>query len=63
MVVGDLIGSGASQEQAAVGETPNLAARLQATATPNMVIVGETTRRLLASLFESGSWSAIEVKG
>ena len=52
VVVGDLIGSGASQEQAIVGETPNLAARLQGIAEPNVVVVAEGTRRLLANLFE-----------
>ena len=39
VVVGDLIGSGASQEQAIVGETPNLAARLQGFAEPNSVVI------------------------
>jgi class 3 adenylate cyclase/predicted ATPase len=52
VVVGDLIGEGAAQEQAAVGETPNLAARLQALATPGDVAVAESTRRLLGGLFE-----------
>ena len=42
VVVGDLIGSGASQEQGIVGETPNLAARLQAIAEPNTVVIAET---------------------
>src|SRR5439155_22183854 len=44
VVVGDLIGSGASQEQAVVGETPNLAARLQGLAEPGGVVIAETTR-------------------
>src|SRR3984957_1163097 len=44
VVVGDLIGSGASQEQAIVGDTPNLAARLQGVAEPNSVVVAEGTR-------------------
>jgi predicted ATPase/class 3 adenylate cyclase len=52
VVVGDLIGSGASQEQAIVGETPNLAARLQSIAEPNSVVIAESTRRLLGNLFE-----------
>ena len=43
VVVGDLIGSGASQEQAIVGETPNLAARLQGVAEPNSVVIAEST--------------------
>ena len=46
VVVGDLIGSGASQEQTIVGETPNLAARLQGIAEPNTVVIAEGTRRL-----------------
>jgi class 3 adenylate cyclase len=45
VVVGDLIGSGASQEQAIVGETPNLAARLQGVGEPNSVLITESTRR------------------
>src|ERR1700747_2708674 len=49
VVVGDLIGSGASQEPAIVGETPNLAARLQAIATPNSVVIAESTRSLVAT--------------
>src|SRR6201984_1915127 len=51
VVVGDLIGSGASQEQAIVGDTPNLAARLQGVAEPNSVVVAESTRKLLGKLF------------
>ena len=46
VVVGDLIGSGASQEQAIVGETPNLAARLQGIPEPNVVVIAESTRKL-----------------
>jgi class 3 adenylate cyclase len=49
VVVGDLIGSGASQEQAVVGETPNLAARVQALAEPNAVVIVESTRRLVGN--------------
>ena len=45
VVVGDLIGAGAAQEQAVVGETPNLAARLQAIAEPDTVVIAEGTRR------------------
>lgn len=52
VVVGDLVGEGAAQEEAVVGETPNLAARLQALANPGGVIVAESTRRLLGDLFE-----------
>ena len=52
VVVGDLIGSGAAQEQAVVGETPNIAARLQGIAEPNTVVIAESTRKLLGNLFE-----------
>ena len=52
VVVGDLIGSGEAQEHGIVGETPNLAARLQGIAEPNMVVIAEATRRLLGNLFE-----------
>ena len=63
VVVGDLIGSGASQEQAVVGETPNLAARLQSIAEPNSVVIAEGTRRLLGNLFELEDLGAKELKG
>ena len=63
VVVGDLIGSGASQEQAIVGETPNLAARLQAIAEPNEVVVAEDTRKLLGHLFELEDLGATDLKG
>ena len=49
VVVGDLIGEGAAQEQSVVGETPNLAARLQALAEPDAVVIAAGTRRLAAS--------------
>src|SRR5438876_648544 len=52
VVVGDLIGEGPAQEQSVVGETPNLAARLQALAGPNEVVISESTRRLVGTLFE-----------
>jgi class 3 adenylate cyclase len=52
VVVGDLIGAGASQEQAIVGETPNLAARLQSIAEPNGLVIAESTRKLVGNLFE-----------
>src|SRR5271169_991605 len=49
VVVGDLIGSGEAQERGIVGETPNLAARLQGIAEPNMVVIAEGTQRLLGN--------------
>ena len=63
VVVGDLIGSGASQEQAIVGETPNLAARLQGVAKPNSVVIAESTRRLVGNLFELADLGSQELKG
>jgi hypothetical protein len=63
VVVGDLIGSGASHEQAIVGETPNLAARLQSIAEPNAVVVAEGTRKLLGNLFELEDLGAQDLKG
>jgi len=52
VVVGDIVGSGEAQERGVVGETPNLAARLQGIAQPNTVVIAEGTRRLLGNLFE-----------
>ena len=63
VVVGDLIGSGASQEQAIVGETPNLAARLQGVAEPNSVVIAESTRKLVGNLFELDDLGAQDLKG
>src|SRR4051812_43124528 len=51
-VVGDLIGEGAAQERGIVGETPNLAARLQALAMPNTLVIAEATRRQIGELFD-----------
>ena len=63
VVVGDLIGSGASQEQAIVGETPNLAARLQGIAERNSVVIAESTRKLVGNLFELQDLGAQDLKG
>ena len=63
VVVGDLIGSGAAQEQTVVGETPNLAARLQGVAEPNTLIIAESTRRLLGNLFDLEDLGAKDLKG
>jgi class 3 adenylate cyclase len=52
VVVGDLVGQGSAQEQAVVGETPNLAARLQTLAEPGSLVIAEATRRLLGGTFE-----------
>jgi len=63
VVVGDLIGQGAAREQAVVGETPNLAARLQALAEPGTVVVGANTQRLTGRLFDYEDLGAVEIKG
>ena len=63
VVVGDLIGSGAAQEQAIVGETPNLAGRLQGIAEPNTVVIAESTRKLLGNLFDLEDLGAQALKG
>ena len=63
VVVGDLIGAGSAQEQSVVGETPNLAARLQVLAEPDTVVIGAGTRRLVGALFEYRDLGAVEVKG
>jgi class 3 adenylate cyclase len=63
VVVGDLIGSGEAQERGIVGETPNLAARLQGVAEPNAVVIAENTHRLVGNLFEVEDLGAQEPKG
>jgi len=63
VVVGDLIGEGSAQEQSVVGETPNLAARLQSWAEPNAVVIAASTRRLVGDLFECTDLGTVEVKG
>ena len=63
VVVGDLIGSGEAQERGIVGETPNLAARLQGIAEPNVVVIAEATRRLLGNLFELEDLGPKDLKG
>ena len=63
VVVGELIGEGAAQEESVVGETPNLAARLQALAPPGGVAIAENTRRLLGRLFELDDLGDLALKG
>ncbi|MGI6854195.1 AAA family ATPase [Mesorhizobium sp. 1B3] len=62
VVVGDLIGAGPTREEVA-GDTPNLAARLQQVAQPNGVVIGESTRRLVGSLFELAGPDIYRLKG
>jgi class 3 adenylate cyclase len=63
VVVGDLVAAGEAQEHDIVGETPNLAARLQAIAESNTVVIAEATRRLLGNLFELRDLGPKELKG
>jgi class 3 adenylate cyclase/predicted ATPase len=63
VVVGDVVDAGGSQERGIIGETPNLAARLQSIAQPNTVVFAESTRRLLGDLFELQDLGARELKG
>jgi class 3 adenylate cyclase len=63
VVVGDLIGEGEARERGVVGETPKLAARLQAVAAPRTVVIAASTRRLIGGLFDYEDLGAIEIKG
>jgi class 3 adenylate cyclase len=63
VVVGDLVGEGSAQEQAVVGETPNLAARLQALAEPGQIVLAGATRRLVGDLFRLRDLGRQTVKG
>jgi class 3 adenylate cyclase len=63
VVVGELIGEGAAQEEAVVGETPNLAARLQALAAPGTVVIAASTRRLVGGVFDLDDLGAQRLKG
>jgi class 3 adenylate cyclase/tetratricopeptide (TPR) repeat protein len=63
VVVGDLVGEGAAQEEAVIGETPNLAARLQALAAPGAIVVAAATRDLLGSQFELEALGQQRLKG
>jgi class 3 adenylate cyclase/tetratricopeptide (TPR) repeat protein len=63
VVVGDLLGEGAAREQAVVGETPNLAARLQALAEPGAVLISANTRQLTGGYFEYRELGAVALKG
>jgi class 3 adenylate cyclase len=62
-VVGDLIGEGASREEAVVGDVPNLAGRLQALAEPGSVVIGKVTRKLIGALFDLDDLGPTHLKG
>ena len=63
MVVGETVGEGEAQERAVVGETPNLAARLQGLAAPGSVVISQATRRLVGTLFELTDLGPTRIKG
>ena len=63
VVAGDLIGEGSSEEHAIVGETPNLAARLQSSAGPNQVLISESAYKLTTGLFETSEPNLLSLKG
>jgi predicted ATPase/class 3 adenylate cyclase len=63
VMVGELIGEGVAKEQTVVGETPNLAARLQALAGPGSVVISQATRRLVGTLFELADLGPLRLKG
>jgi class 3 adenylate cyclase/predicted ATPase len=63
VVVGELIGKGAAEEAAVVGETPNLAARLQVLAEPDSVVIAQSTRQLVGGLFECADHGTHNLKG
>ncbi len=63
VIVGDQVGEGTASETAVVGETPNLAARLQALAQPNQIVVSSATRAMLGGHFELEDLGAYELKG
>jgi class 3 adenylate cyclase len=63
VVVGDLMRSGNAIERGIVGETPNLAARIQGIANPNALVIADTTRRLIGNLFELEDLGAKDLKG
>jgi class 3 adenylate cyclase len=63
VIVGDLVGEGAAQEEAVVGETPNLASRLQTVARPGSVVISDSTRRLVGDFFEFSDLGPQELKG
>ena len=63
VMVGELIGEGSSQEEAVVGETPNLAARLEGLAKPGTIAIAPQTRQLLGNLFDIEDLGRQDLKG
>src|ERR1700689_1859728 len=63
VVIGEIVGTGSAQERTIVGETPNLAARLQALAAPDTILISDATQNLLGGLFELENIGDHELKG
>ncbi len=63
VVIGDIVGDRSAQSEAVVGETPNLAARLQGVALPGQVVIGAQTRQLIGGAFELDNLGALDLKG
>src|SRR5262249_33693920 len=63
VVVGETVGEGSSQEQVVIGETPNLAARLQSLAKPNAVVIADSTKQLLGGRFDLADLGQQSLKG
>ncbi|HEX9525072.1 MAG TPA: BTAD domain-containing putative transcriptional regulator, partial [Reyranella sp.] len=63
VVVGEPLGTGDTRQHVAIGETPDLAARLQAAASPGEVVIAASTRRLVGRMFDCRALSAVELKG
>jgi class 3 adenylate cyclase len=63
VVVGEFVGEGAAREEAVVGETPNLAARLQEAAAPSVVVIADSTRQLLGEVFDLRELGPTRLKG
>ncbi len=63
VVVGDLVGAGEAHERGVVGETPNLAARLQTLAEPGSVVIAASTHKLTGEIFEYEELGEVELKG
>jgi predicted ATPase/class 3 adenylate cyclase len=63
VVVGDLIGEGAAQEQGVVGDTPNVAARLQSLAEPSQIVISDSTHRLIGSMFDYCDLGRVMLRG
>src|SRR5580692_1928937 len=63
VVVGEIVGTGSAQERTIVGETPNLAARLQSLAAPDTILISEATQHLLGGMFDLEPIGEHELKG